>query len=180
MDCFSPSQSQPIQAQAVSLQHRQNWQWPWYIAVLVAAALTSFWPFWSPQPSSLIIGGGLLAFALLTFSVMLLERMPEALLIPAGLAALAIGKTLSWSLPIEMGAYSCLCVIIFASQYLWRSLLSVEREMIAARIHQALAIGGQAAVVFAIIVQRNQVNNRATLDHVGAGTLLRACLYCLR
>ena len=175
----APAQSQPVQARTMPLQHRQNWQWPWYIAVLVAAALTSFWPFWSPQPSSLIIGGGLIAFSLLTFGVMLLERMPEALLIPATLAALAIGKTLSWSLPLEMGAYSCLCVAIFASQFLWRSLLSIEREKIAARMHQTLAIGGQVAVVFSLIVLRNQADNHVMLDHVGAGGLLVLALLIL-
>jgi len=154
---------------------RFTWSWPWYVTGLVAAILTGDWASLSVnQPfTSGFIGYSLLAFTALALLIMLVERTPELLVFPAGLAAWTIWLWRpSLDLASLMTAYSLLCVLIFASQFIWRLIPPVTRWLPATRSQEILGIGGQVLVVLVIIGQGGLSAASGRLVHVGAGSLL--------
>jgi len=113
----------PLSSGQLSL--KINWGWPWYATSLVAALVIALWPSISvlPLPFADYIAYSLLAFAILTCAIMLVERMPEVVVLPSALAALAIWL---WQphlaiAPLMM-LYTLLCVLIFVSQMIWHVL----------------------------------------------------------
>src|SRR6266702_2209381 len=123
------------------------------------------------QPGVGFIELSLLAFTALALLIMLVERTPELLVFPVGLAAWAIGLSHGefWQL---MVAYSLLCVLTFASQFTWQVIPSTTNWLPATRLHRVLALGGQACVVLAIIAQGGLSADAWPLVHVGAGALI--------
>ncbi len=152
---------------------RFTWSWPWYGTALVAALLLGSWrslPL--EQPGVGFIELSLLAFTALALLIMLVERTPELLVFPVGLAAWAIGLSHGevWQL---MVAYSLLCVLTFASQFTWQVIPPAATNWLPPTwLHRLLALGGQACVVLAIIAQGGFSENARPLVHVGAGALL--------
>lgn len=151
-----------------------TWSWPWYLTSLVAMLVIIVWQSEPGLPQSVnFLVYGLLAFATLTIAIMLVERVPEALVLPAGLTALAIHL---WqpALPItvSMSLYTLLCVLIFASQGVWKALPPMARGLPATLLHRLLGIGGQLFVVLAIIANGGLNANAGQLAFVGAGSLL--------
>ncbi len=154
------------------------WSWPWYITGLVAAVLVGAWSSLPvAQPITGFIGYSLLAFAALRLLVMLIERIPELLVLPAGLAAWAIWL---WQPPIDlvplMIAYSLLCLLVFVTQFTWRIVPPASRWLPATTPHVILGLGGQAIVVLVIIAQGGLSPDSGQLVHVGAGALLELAI----
>jgi hypothetical protein len=151
-----------------------TWSWPWYVTGLVAAIFTGAWASLSiNQPFTGFIGYSLLAFTVLALVIMLVERTPELLVFPAGLAAWTIWL---WRPPLDlvplMIVYSLLCVLIFASQFIWRLVPPATRGLPATRLHEILGVGGQVLVVLVIIGQGGFSADSGLLVHAGAGSLL--------
>ncbi len=157
-----------------------TWSWPWYATALVAAILMGLWnslPL--EQPVTGFIGYSMLAFSIIALVIMLVERKPELLVFPAGLAAWTIWL---WEKPPLdlvplMIAYSLLCLVVFATQFTWRIILPASRWLAAAIPHVILGLGGQAIVVLSIIWQGGlSATGSVQLAHVGAGALLELAL----
>jgi hypothetical protein len=164
-----------------SLQPLQQftWSWPWYVTALVAAVLMGFWTSQSQaQPVTGFIGYSMLAFTIIALVIMLVERMPELLVFPAGLAAWTIWlweKPTLTPVPL-MIAYSLLCLVIFASQFIWRIIPPTSHWLPSAIPHVILGLGGQTIVVLSIIGQGGLSADSGQLVHVGAGALLELAL----
>jgi len=111
--------------------------------------------------------------------IMLVERIPELLVLPAGLAAATIWlwqKPPLVLVPLII-AFSLLCLVVFASQFTWRIIPPASRWIPAAIPHAILGLGGQAIVVLSIIAQGGlNSNGPALLPYVGAGALLELTL----
>src|SRR6266487_2575932 len=114
-----------------------TWSWPWYATALVAAILMGLWnslPL--EQPVTGFIGYSMLAFSIIALVIMLVERKPELLVFPAGLAAWTIWL---WEKPPLdlvplMIAYSLLCLVLFATQFTWRIIPSTTSRWLSAAI----------------------------------------------
>jgi hypothetical protein len=156
-----------------------TWSWPWYVTALVAAVLMGFWTSQSlAQPVTGFIGYSMLAFTIIALVIMLVERIPELLVFPAGLAAWTIWL---WEKPPLnpvplMIAYSLLCLVIFATQFIWRIIPPISRWLPSAIPHVILGLGGQTIVVLSIIGQGGLSTDSGQLVHVGAGALLELAL----
>jgi len=102
------------------------------------------------------------------------------LVFPVGLAAWAIWQ---WQPPRGLArlmvAYSLLCVLIFASQFIWKVLPSATNWLPATRLHRVFGLGGQALVVLVIIQQGGLSADSGLLAHVGAGALFVLALLLL-
>src|SRR6266487_4661354 len=131
-----------------------TWSWPWYATALVAAILMGLWnslPL--EQPVTGFIGYSMLAFSIIALVIMLVERKPELLVFPAGLAAWTIWL---WEKPPLdlvplMIAYSLLCLVLFATQFTWRIIPSTTSRWLSAAIpHVILGLGGQTIVVLRV------------------------------
>jgi hypothetical protein len=152
--------------------------WPWYITSLVAALLVGAWrslPL--VQPLTGFIGYSLLVFTALALVIMLIERVPELLLFPAGLAAWAIWL---WEPALALAplmiAYSLLCLLVFAAQFTWSIVPPASRWLPAATPHAVLGLGGQVIVVLVIIAQGGLSAGSGQLVHVGAGALFELAI----
>ncbi len=158
---------------------RFTWSWPWYVTALVASVLVGFWTSLSlAQPITGFIGYSMLAFTVIALAIMLVERIPELVVFPAGLAA---GTIWLWEKPAldlvpMMIAYSLLCLVIFAMQFTWRIIPPVSSWLTAAMPHVILGLGGQVFVVLVIIGQGGLSADSGQLVHVGAGSLLELAI----
>ncbi|HYB02020.1 MAG TPA: hypothetical protein VED37_17495, partial [Ktedonobacteraceae bacterium] len=157
-----------------------TWSWPWYVTAAVAATCMGLWPSLPlEQPVIGFIRYGMLGFTIVAIMILLVERIPELLVFPAGLAAATIWL---WeSPPLElvplMTAYSLLCLVVFLSQFIWRIVPPASHWVPSAIPHAVLALGGQTVVVLSIIGQGGLASNSTSLlPHVGAGALLELAL----
>ncbi len=156
-----------------------TWSWPWYLTALVAAVLIGFWTALPvEQPVTGFIGYSMLAFTVIALLIMLVERIPELLVFPAGLAAWTIWL---WEKPPLdlvplMIAYSLLCLVIFAAQFAWRIIPPSSSWLPAAIPHVILGLGGQVFVVLGIIGQGGLSADSGRLVHVGVGALLELAI----
>lgn len=151
-----------------------TWSWPWYVAALCAAGVTGAWMAFSSQsPGPALLGFCLLAFTALALLVMLVERMPELLVFPAGLAAWAIWQWQTlWAPAPLMGGYIVLCVLIFVLQFTWRIVPPATHWIAETLLHTVLGVGGQSLVVLAIIAQDGLLADSGWLAQTGVGALL--------
>ncbi len=153
-----------------------TWSWPWYVTALIAAVSIGLWNSLSlRQPVAGFIGYSMLGFTIIAVVIMLVERMPELLVFPAGLAAWTIWLWEEPRLDLVplMIAYSLLCLVVFATQFIWRIIPPTSRLLPSAIPHAILGLGGQTIVVLSIIVQGGLSSGSTTLlPHVGAGALL--------
>jgi hypothetical protein len=158
-----------------------TWSWPWYLLVLLAAILTgSRAALPVEQAPGGFVGYCLLAFSAIALCIMLVERLPELLVFPVGLAAWTIWL---WypSLDIAplMMAYSGLCVLVFVSQIIWKGIHPVKYLLPVGSLHNLLGLGGQSIVVLAIALLGGLFADAGMLVHVGAGSLfVLAALLC--
>jgi hypothetical protein len=144
------------------------WNWSWYLSTLVTMLMTVTWSYNLDGKSVLVV---FCAFVVLALVIMLVERAPEVLIVVALLAALTISRT-PWLLWEHMLAYSLLCVLLFATQFMWTRLRVNTRTMSAVNLHRALGLGGQLLVVLAIIVEGGLSPDNGWLTRVGAGSML--------
>jgi len=141
---------------------------PCYATASAAALLTGLYgtlPGFN-EPFAGAVAAALLLYAVIAYGVLLFGRIPEALVFPVGLAIWAIGLT-HWEFWQLMVAYSLLCVLIIASQFIWKIIPPAMNWLPATLLHQGLALCGQALVVLAIIVQGGLSTDLAPLVHVG-------------
>jgi len=152
---------------------------PFYATALVAALLTGIdgmlfglnQPFYRVMLVPGAIPVALLLYAAVAYGVLLVERVPEALVVPVGLAVWAIGQT-GWVLWQLMAAYSLLCMLIFGSQFIWKVIPPVTNWLPATLLHRIFGLGGQALVVLFVIGLGGLSADSGPLAHVGAGALL--------
>ena len=164
----------PATASPLALDHFM-WRWPWYLIAGLAAIGMGLHDNFVPLASSTLASSGLLIFALLALLIMLIERTPEALIVPAGLAALAIWRlqaSLQASISISLLASSLLCVLIFASRFLWNGVTAKQRLVSPAWFPVLLALGGQLAVIGIAIAGGSLTSHTSLLIYAGATTLL--------
>ena len=149
-----------------------TWSWPWYLTALIAAVSIGMWTsLFLTQPVTGFIGYSMLAFTIIAIVIMIVERFPELLVFPAGLAAATIWL---WEKPPLdlvplMIAYSLLSLVVFASQFTWKIILPASRWVPPAVPHALLGLGGQTIVVLSIISQGGLTSNGPTLLVVCGG-----------
>jgi hypothetical protein len=168
-------------SQAITIQplRRFTWSWPWYLTALFATVLLGCWTSLPlVQPITGFIGYSLLAFTIIAMIIMLVERVPELLIFPAGLAA---GTLWLWanpplSLVPLMMAYSLLCLVIFVMQFIWRIMPPAAHWLPEAVPSVILGIGGQVLVVLVILGRGGFSADSGQLAHVGAGALLELAI----
>ena len=161
------------------IQENFAWSWAWYLISLTAILVTVGWnhSVGTRLLPETIEYGCLFAFIALTTLVMLVERAPELLVLPATLAAWALSLA-HWQLWQLMVAYSLLCVLIFAARFIWNLVPAATGLLSPTRLHDILSLGGQIIIVLAIIVQGGLFET-GLLAHVGAGSLfVLAALVC--
>lgn len=146
---------------------RFMWRWPWYLIAGLAAIGMSLVHGNSVHLASF----GLLIFTLLALFIMLIERTPEALIVPAGLAALAIWRFHA-NASYTLLACSLLCVLIFASRFLWKSVTAGRSLVSPAWFPALLALGGQLAVICIAIADGSLASHTSLLIYAGAAALL--------
>ncbi|HET9921681.1 MAG TPA: hypothetical protein VFQ30_17700 [Ktedonobacteraceae bacterium] len=161
-----------VLAVSVSRLVGRDWALPLYIVAMLGAIMAGNTGV--AQHHGVVVTWVLLAFTLLAFIVMLVERVPEWLVFPALLGAWTIWQ---WQPPLSqvpmMIAYSLLCVLLFASQFVWKLVTPAGRRWSSAvRMAHVLGLGGQVIVVLAIILQGGLSANGGWLAHTGAGALL--------
>ncbi len=146
------------------------WNWPWYLVMLVTIGTTMLWNEYAGMllPNSLVLSV-LCFFVILMVAVMLLERVPELLLLAVGLAVWTIMHT-HWLFWQQMGACSLLCALIFIALFIWRLLPPATRALSPERLYPALASCGLALVVLDI-VGHGGLSDGGMLAQTGAGTL---------
>ena len=143
------------------------------------AVLIGFWTSLPlAQPETGFIGYSMLTCTVIALVIMLVERIPELVVFPAGLAA---GTIWLWETPpldlvSLMIAYSPLCLIIFALQFTWRIIPPASGWLPAAMPHVILGLGGQVLVVLVIISQGGLSADSGQLVHDGAGSLLELAI----
>jgi hypothetical protein len=161
------------------IQENFAWSWAWYLISLTAILVTVSWnhSVGTRLLPETIEYGCLFAFIALTTLIMLVERAPELLVLPAALIAWTLSLT-HWELWQLMVAYSLLCVLIFAARFIWNLVPSVTGLLSPTKLHDILGLGGQIIVVLAIIGQGGLFET-GLLAHVGAGSLfVLAALTC--
>ncbi|HEY5001646.1 MAG TPA: hypothetical protein VII61_00740, partial [Ktedonobacteraceae bacterium] len=126
---------------------------PFYAIAFVAAVLTGIYAT-SVGSHGPFYGAILLAFALLAVVIMLVEHAPEVLVFPAGLAAWAIWQ-MHLDVSLQIPAYCLLCVLIFASQFVWELLPPATHWLSPIALARFLGLGGQVFVVLSIIGNGN-------------------------
>ena len=171
-----PMMTTSLVSKSLGTLRQLTWSWPWYVTAVVAAVSIGLWTSLPlHQPVAGFIGYSMLGFTIIAIVIMLVERIPEFLVFPAGLAA---GTIWLWEEPPLdlvplMIAYSLLCLVVFATQFTWRIIPPASRWMPSAIPHAILGLGGQTIVVLSIIGQGGLTSNGpALLTHVGAGALL--------
>ena len=167
---------------------KYSWSWPWYLTSLLAIGVAIIWntSVGSVLPENVwlsILG----VFIILWLTIMLVERQPEFLLVVTMLAAYTIVQT-SWSTWQIMGAYSLLCVCLFALQFIWRIRPPKVYILSPEPLHCLVAVDGLVIVILGVILRGGLLPGAGMLAHVGTGSLclLAACLFwygrfgCLR
>lgn len=158
-----------------------TWSWPWYAITLLAALLIAFWP-QGNAAQSMIVAYRMLGFTAIALVILLVERLPELLLFPVGCAAATIWL---WyprpAFTSLMVAYTGLCALVFATQFIWRVLPNRQGWLTTTTLHEVLGIGGQALVVAVILTQGGFTSSAGSLAQVGAGALctLAALIFIL-
>jgi hypothetical protein len=153
------------------LRTQYAWSWPWYLTSLVAIGVTITW---KTDAGSILPQNIWLSifdiFIVLWLAIMLVERMPDFLLVVAMLAAYTIAQTL-WPTWQVMGAYSLLCVCLFVMQFIWCALPPKVYILSAESLHRIVTIGGLVIVVLGIILQGGLLPHAGMLAHVGSSSL---------
>lgn len=148
--------------------------WPWYVAFVVAVFVLGSWP---SAPGHVFTPGmiapEMLAFTVLAAVVMLIERVPEFLIFPAGMAAWTISLWVPVSQPtLSILAYTLLCVLLFATQVVWRYLPAATHWLPETSLHNGLALGGLCVVLLDACKQGALSVDAGNLAHAGVLALV--------
>jgi hypothetical protein len=150
-------------------QTKFAWNWSWYLSSLVAIVITASWGYGLRDHVPFLTI--LCTFILLSLIIMLVERVPEIVVIPLALAAWAI-SLVHWDLWQQMVGYTLICTLIFSARFVWKKLPPTPLVISPATLHQLSGLGGQTCVVLAIIGQGGLSASTGPLAHVGAAALL--------
>jgi hypothetical protein len=128
---------------------RLSWSWPWYAAFLVAMLVFDSWPAVAyPGPVDQFAVQISLAFTGLAVLAMLIERAPELLFIPVAQAAWTLHLLLLGAPAALLTlAYTLLCILIFATQFLWRLRPAAASWLPETSLHNVLSLGGLCLVL---------------------------------
>jgi hypothetical protein len=145
------------------------WNWSWYLSSLVAIVTTASWGYGARGyvPFLAILG----VFMLLSLIILLVERVPEIMVVPIALVVWTI-SLVHWDLWQQMIGYTLLCTLIFGAQFIWQKLPPAPLIAVPGKLHQLIGLGGQVCVVLAIIGQGGLFASAGPLAHTGAGALL--------
>ncbi|HEU5379055.1 MAG TPA: SRPBCC domain-containing protein, partial [Ktedonobacteraceae bacterium] len=121
----------------------QSWLWPWYLIAGFATLILAMLVASTTGPNQQITALSLLALTVLAAGIMLLERLPEILILVASLAV----WTTCWGFakpdPTRtLSILALLCVPLFATQYIWRDRLSTQRPFLEQALPRILGMGG--------------------------------------
>lgn len=153
-----------------------TWSWPWYSAFVVAMFVVGAWPTTSGYGPAVIVPA-LLVFTGLAAVVMLVERAPEFLLFPAALAAWTLYLCLPASEPaVGILAYTALCALLFATQFIWRLLPAATHGLPATSLHNGLSLGGLCLVLLGAFNQGGLSPDAGSLAHAGVLALVTLSL----
>ncbi len=149
------------------------WSWPWYLISLMAMIWTAVWQLaFGVESQTNLVAYSLLVYAAITVCIMLVERVPETLLLPVLFASLAI---LLWHPHLDftaaMIAFTMLCVLTFVAQLVWKVIMPLTRSIPASLLHNLYGIGGQFLIVLVIIGKGGLFVSSGMLAFVGAGSL---------
>ena len=148
------------------------WNVSWYLASLLGLLIMFGWQMQITQHhyASLPLVM-LVALLVLSLVVMLVERMPELVLLSSALG-LWIISTLSLTNWQAALAYSAFNVYIFASQWLWHRLRPRTHWFLTLGLATTLSLMGQVLVIISVILQGGLNSSMPALAHTGAFTLL--------
>ncbi len=154
------------------------WNWPWYVAFLFAMLVVGGWSYAFGQSLTPdMIAPVLLVFTLLATVVMLVERAPEFLIFPVGIAAWTLHLWLLTFQPaLAIVAYTLLCVLIFATQFIWRRLPAATHWLPETGLHNAFSLGGLCVVVLSALNQGALSTNDGALAQAGVFALVTLSL----
>ncbi|MEO7022411.1 MAG: hypothetical protein ABI234_19840 [Ktedonobacteraceae bacterium] len=155
-----------------------TWNWPWYIAFLFATFVLGGWSYAFGQSFAPdIIAPVLLVFTLLATVVMLVERAPEFLVFPVGMAAWTLHLwLLAFQPAVAIVAYTLLCILIFATQFIWRRLPAATGWLPETGLHNAFSLGGLCVVVLSALNQGALSTNNGALAQAGVFALVTLSL----
>ena len=161
-----------IEAASTMRRARFSWNWSWYLMTFVALVTTVVWSYSVEAllPANLLLGV-LILLTTFTLLLTLLEQVPEMLLVPVALTIWIIVRV-QWSLWQQMVAYTMLCVLVFAAQFIWNVLKPEGFVLAPKRLYQGLSISGQVLVILLIIGQGGLFATGGLLVPVGVGSLL--------
>jgi hypothetical protein len=149
-----------------------TWRWPWYLLAALASISIGYT---APLPQRFYELG---AFTLLAALVMLKERLPEALALPAALAGWLLFQ-MHWEFWQTMFAASVLCLLIFASQFIWRVVTPLHLWWSASTPARVLALSGQTCIATALLLAYGGPATSPLALQVGAAALLILALLLL-
>ncbi len=171
---FLSRRIQPAIIEATSMMQRArfSWNWSWYLVTFVALVTTVVWSHSVEVllPTNLLLGA-LILLTVFTLLLTLFEQAPEMLLVPVALTLWIIARV-QWPLWQQMVAYTILCVLVFAAQFIWNVLKPEGFVQAPKRLYQGLSISGQVLVILLIIVQGGLFASGGLLVPVGVGSLL--------
>ncbi|WP_201387569.1 hypothetical protein [Ktedonobacter sp. SOSP1-52] len=148
------------------------WNASWYLASLLGLLLMFGWQMQITQHHYAGLPSGMLVTLLaLSLVVMLVERMPELVLLSSALA-LWIISTLPFTNWQAALAYSALNILIFTSQWLWHRLRPRTHWLPTSGLATIVSLMGQVLVVGSVIMQGGLSSSIPVLAHTGAFTLL--------
>jgi hypothetical protein len=155
-----------------------SWSWLWYSAFLISVLVLGTSPFVSGRtflPD--FVAASMLVFTLLATVVMLVERAPEFLIFPASMAAWTIylWPPTSGSVALIV-AYTLLCALIFAAQFVWRFLPAAMHWLPETSLHNGLSLGGLCFVLLYAFAQGALSADAGMLAHAGVLALVMLSL----
>jgi hypothetical protein len=180
---FVSRRIQPSASEAAPIMQRARfrWNWSWYLVTLVALVTLVVWSHSIDAllPANLLSGVLILLIGFTLF-LTLLERAPEMLLIPVSLTIWTIAL-MPWPLWQQMVAFTLLCVLVFAAQFLWHIVRPEVFILSSKRLYQGLSISGLVLIILAIIGQGGLFAAGGLLVPVGVGALfmLAALIFCV-
>lgn len=155
----------------VEMKSNFTWNWSWYMATLFAIAVSTLWN--SLVTSSLSLGFPyvvLYIFIALTVFILLVERVPELILVPLALTLFTISQ-LHWLFWQQIVACSLLFALVFAARSFWKVLPTKVHFFSPSTFHERLSLFGQVGIVL-LVVQHGGLIQSGLVAHVGAFALL--------
>lgn len=133
---------------------RLSWSWPWYAAFLVALLVFDSGSVVANPATTDQFMQVSLAFTGLAVLAMVIERAPEVLFIPVVQATWTLHLLLLGAPAALLTlAYTLLCILIFATQFLWRLRTAAAAWLPETTLHNVLSLGGLCLVLLNALSQ---------------------------